>query len=196
MHCNSIYARIPWDTRNENIHDNAVFQKKSRYISRLLRAKGNEHREYRRVILVFGSSNTLIAFVGTVVVFACFSLSALLAKRRSYLYISGFLSSAMSLMFWMSLANMWFRSAAMYNLQIYGGLLLFSGYVIVDTQMIVEKAENGERDYLWHAAELFTDFVALFVRILIILMRNAQNGRKREMRIGDVGIAGSLYTML
>ena len=88
----------------------------------------------------------------------------------------------MSLMFWMSLANIWFQSSAMYNVQIYVGLVLFSGYVIVDTQMIVEKAENGEKDYLWHAAELFTDFVAIFIRILIILMRNGRRngGRRRD----------------
>ena len=167
-------------TRNENIHDNAVFQKRVGIFLGFCALKGMSIGSIVESSLYLDPAIPLIAFVGTVVVFACFSLSALLAKRRSYLYISGFLSSAMSLMFWMSLANMWFRSAAMYNLQIYGGLLLFSGYVIVDTQMIVEKAENGERDYLWHAAELFTDFVALFVRILIILMRNAQNGRKRR----------------
>ena len=112
MHCNSIYVRIPWDYQEtRNIHDNAVFQKKSRHISRLLRAEGYEHRLLSRVIPVLDPVIPLIAFVGTVV-FACFSLiSALLAKRRSYLYISGFLSSAMSLMFWMSLSNM-ARSAA------------------------------------------------------------------------------------
>ena len=53
----------------------------------------------------------LIAFVGTVVVFACFSLSALLANEDHILYISGFLSSAMSLMFWMSAFAIKFRSA-------------------------------------------------------------------------------------
>lgn len=125
----------------------------------------------------------LVAFIGTVLVFACFSGSALFAKRRSYLYLGGFLSSAMSVMFWMSIANMMFRSAAMYNVQIYGGLVLFSGYIICDTQMIIERAEmQGERDYLWSASQLFTDFVALFVRILIIVSRNARKGQSNNRR--------------
>ena len=166
-------------TRNENIHDNAVFQKRVGIFLGFCALKGMSIGSIVESSLYLDPAIPLIAFVGTVVVFACFSLSALLAKRRSYLYISGFLSSAMSLMFWMSLANMWFRSAACTTSK-YTVAYLFSGYVIVDTQMIVEKAENGERDYLWHAAELFTDFVALFVRILIILMRNARNGRKGE----------------
>ena len=128
----------------------------------------------------------LVAFIGTVLIFGCFSGSAMFAKRRSYLYLGGFLSSAMSIMFWMSIANMMFRSAALYNAQIYGGLIVFSGYIICDTQMIIERSEvQGERDYLWSASQLFTDFVALFVRILIIVSRNARknggnNNRRRE----------------
>lgn len=56
-------------------------------------------------------------------------------------------------------------------MQLYFGLLIFVGYMVVDTQEIIEKAHLGDLDYVKHALTLFTDFVAVFVRILIIMVR-------------------------
>lgn len=119
------------------------------------------------------------AFLGTVVVFACFAAAAVVAKRRSYLYLGGMLGSAVMLMMVLSLANLFFRSTSIYLLQLYGGLVVFSGYVVFDTQMILEKAERGNYDVIGHAAMLFIDFVAIFVRLLIILMKN-KNSRSSD----------------
>lgn len=55
-------------------------------------------------------------------------------------------------------------------LQLYFGLLVFVGYIVVDTQDIIEKAHFGDLDYVKHALTLFTDFVAVFIRILIIMV--------------------------
>lgn len=38
-------------------------------------------------------------------------------------------------------------------------------------QVIVEKANRGETDHVVHALGLFQDFVAIFIRLLIILVR-------------------------
>jgi FtsH-binding integral membrane protein len=82
------------------------------------------------------------AMVGTITVFVCFSLSALIAKRRSYLYLGAMLGSAISFMFYASLANIFFRSNMIQNMQIYGGLMVFCGYIVFDTQIIVEVSRN------------------------------------------------------
>lgn len=121
-----------------------------------------------------------LAFSSTCIVFACFSAAALLSNRRDYLYLGGVLSSAISVMFWLSILNMFITIPSMSYIHLYGGLILFSLYVLYDSQLIVEKASRGNNDYIRHALELFIDFVALFVRILIILNKNNNNKKKKQ----------------
>jgi FtsH-binding integral membrane protein len=55
-------------------------------------------------------------------------------------------------------------------MQIFGGLLVFMGYVLFDTQMIIERANRGDYNYVKHALDLFVDFAAIFVRLLVIMV--------------------------
>jgi len=112
------------------------------------------------------------ALLGTTVVFACFSGAALMAERRSYLYLGGLLSSGLSTLVLLSFLNLFFRSLFVFNIQLYLGLVVFCGFVVFDTQLIVEKANLGDKDFVGHALELFIDFVKIFVRLLIILSKD------------------------
>lgn len=120
------------------------------------------------------------ALFATVTVFACFSGAALFAKRRSYLYLGGMLGSVLTTMMWVSLFNMFFRSALAFELNLWLGLFVFVGYVVYDTQVIVEQASKGDKDIVAHALKLYTDFVAIFVRIVIILLKNSQKKSSRK----------------
>lgn len=73
------------------------------------------------------------AFVGTVVIFGCFAGAAFYAKRRTYLYMGGYLLSCLMNLFVLSLANIFFRLAIIDLLWLYGGLFLFCGFVLYDT---------------------------------------------------------------
>ncbi len=127
-----------------------------------------------------------LALVGAATVFGALSVSATYAQRRQYLYLGGFCASALSLMSLFSLVAVFWRGLAMSDfylgLQLYGGLLVFSGYVLYDTSLIIEKAAIGERDYLQHALTLFVNLVAIFVRLLIILIRNSERREREERR--------------
>eukprot|EP00607_Mallomonas_marina_P003266 CAMPEP_0182427762 /NCGR_PEP_ID=MMETSP1167-20130531/19331_1 /TAXON_ID=2988 /ORGANISM="Mallomonas Sp, Strain CCMP3275" /LENGTH=111 /DNA_ID=CAMNT_0024610223 /DNA_START=510 /DNA_END=845 /DNA_ORIENTATION=+ len=109
-------------------------------------------------------------------------MAALVAKRRSYLFLGGILSSATTLLLVLGLANMFMGSIKVYMFQLYVGLMAFSGFVIFDTQMIIEKAHHGSRDFAGHASELFVDFVAIFIRLLLILMRQAEKKDDRRKK--------------
>jgi FtsH-binding integral membrane protein len=115
------------------------------------------------------------AFLGTTCVFACFSGFALFSERRSYLYVGGMLSSGLSVLLTLSIANFFFRSMVMFNIQLYLGLLVFCGFVVFDTQLIVEKAIQGDKDFVGHSLELFIDFTKIFVRLLIILSKDKKS---------------------
>ncbi|CAM9445213.1 unnamed protein product [Discosporangium mesarthrocarpum] len=122
------------------------------------------------VVLEVDPSILITSVLATAVVFGCFSGSALISKRRSYLYLGGLLSSALMVMSLASLLGLFVRVPFLFSAQLYIGLAVFCGYVMFDTQMIVEKASLGDSNVAWHAAELFVDLVGIFVRICIILL--------------------------
>uniref|UniRef100_A0A8C6QTN6 Bax inhibitor 1 n=1 Tax=Nannospalax galili TaxID=1026970 RepID=A0A8C6QTN6_NANGA len=110
------------------------------------------------------------AFMGTAIIFTCFSLSTLYDRCRSYLFLGGILMSAMSLMFLSSLGNLFFGSIWLFQENLYMGLAVICGFVLFDTQLIIEK------DYIWHCVDLFLDFVTLFRKLMMIL-----KDKKKEM---------------
>lgn len=127
------------------------------------------------------------AFVGTAIAFGCFSAAAIIAKRREYLYLGGFLSSGLSILIWLQFAASIFgHSTATFMFELYFGLLVFLGYMVLDTQEIIERAHQGDMDYIKHALTLFTDFVAVLVRVLVIMLKNAsqksEDEKKRKKR--------------
>lgn len=42
-------------------------------------------------------------------------------------------------------------------------------FVLYDTQLIMEKRRNGDKDFIAHSVDLFIDFIGIFRRLLIIL---------------------------
>ncbi len=63
------------------------------------------------------------------------------------------------------------------------GLLIACLYIIYDTQIIVEKAERGDKDVPTHTMMLFIDLFQLFIKIIQILMelnKDKENERRRR----------------
>ncbi|EFH44309.1 bax inhibitor-1 family protein, partial [Arabidopsis lyrata subsp. lyrata] len=148
------------------------------YLSALL--KGASFGPMIMLVIDFDSSVLVTAFVGTAVVFVCFSAAAMLATRREYLYLGASLSCSMSILWWVKIASSIFGgSTTVVKFELYFGLLIFVGYIVVDTQMIIEKAHHGDMDYVQHSFTFFTHFASLFVRILVLNMfRKMKKGRK------------------
>jgi FtsH-binding integral membrane protein len=117
------------------------------------------------------------AFLGTAIIFICFSVSALMTNQKTFIYLGGMLFSGLFLISTLSLLNIFFGSRLLYDVNLYGGFLIFCGFVLFDTQMIIEKRRMGDTDYIWHCMDLFVDFIAIFKRLLIIL---AEKDRKKS----------------
>uniref|UniRef100_A0A8C3A489 Transmembrane BAX inhibitor motif containing 6 n=2 Tax=Cyclopterus lumpus TaxID=8103 RepID=A0A8C3A489_CYCLU len=131
-------------------------------------------------VIAVNPSIIVTAFMGTAAIFVCFTLSALYAKRRSYLFLGGTLMSGLSLLFLMSVMNMFFGSVMLFKAHMYLGLLIMCGFVLFDTQLIIEKAENGDKDYIWHCVDLFLDFITIFRKLMVILAMNDKEKKKEK----------------
>jgi len=79
------------------------------------------------------------AFLGTCGIFISFSLSAFFAKQRTILLVGGLVGTGLSVLLILSLANLFFHSPWLLTVELYLGLLIFAGFVMVDTQMMIWK---------------------------------------------------------
>eukprot|EP00871_Galdieria_phlegrea_P006079 jgi/Galph1/959/GphlegSOOS_G5654.1 len=118
----------------------------------------------------------------TLIVFLCFSGAAIVAERKSYLYLGSLLSVAVSGLLWLSIFSFLIPSSLQFILQTYVGLLVFAGYVLYDTQMMIERAYSGVSDSIADAMMLFTDLYGIFVRILVIMLKNSQDKSKEKKK--------------
>ena len=62
------------------------------------------------------------------------------------------------------------------------GLFLACLYIIYDTQVIIERAENGDKDVPTHTMTLFVDLFELFIRILSILIELNKDKERDDRR--------------
>ncbi|MGH0190302.1 UNVERIFIED_CONTAM: hypothetical protein FKN15_044174 [Acipenser sinensis] len=95
-----------------------------------------------------------------------------LAILSGFAFLTGTLMSGLSLLFLLSLFNMFYGSALLFKAHLYIGLALMCAFVLFDTQLIIEKAEMGDKDYIWHCVDLFLDFVTIFRKLMVILAMN------------------------
>jgi len=131
-----------------------------------------------QLVEISAAEDVITAVVGAFLVFVCFSMAAITTQRRSFLFLGSLLSAALSAMVWLSFVNIFFRSPLLHLVYIYGGLLMFSAFILFDTQLIVERASAGHKDYIKDAYELFLDLFGVFIRLLIILNRNSKKRRQ------------------
>merc|ERR1719208_248266 len=122
------------------------------------------------------------ALMITSAVFACFSGAALVAPDGKYLYLGGTLMSGLSTLMWLGFANIFFRSQLLFQAHIWIGLAVFCGFIMFDTQLIIRKAKNGDKDFIAHSLDLFIDFVQVFRKVLILLMQKEERDNKKKQR--------------
>ncbi|XP_046404801.1 bax inhibitor 1 [Ischnura elegans] len=133
------------------------------------------------LVIQINPSIIVTALIGTAVLFASLSASALYARRGSYLFLGGLLGSVLSTMVLLSIGNLFFGSMIIHQLNLWVGFVVMSAFVLYDTQLIIEKRRMGETDYIGHSMDLFIDLIGIFRRLLIILtQKEEQNQRKRK----------------
>jgi Bax inhibitor 1 len=133
------------------------------------------------LVIMVNPQIIVTALVGTTVVFVSLSLTALFAQRGQYLFLGGILMSVLSTMMMISLGNLFFKSYFVNQVQLYVGLAAMAGFILFDTQIIMEKCRMGNKDYIGHSLDLFYDFVTMFRKLLIILtQKECQRDNKKR----------------
>jgi len=122
------------------------------------------------------------ALLLTTAIFACFTGAALFAPDGKYLYLGGTLLSGLSTLLFLGLLNIFFKSQLLFQAHLYIGLAIFCGFIMFDTQVIIRKARNGDKDFIAHSLDLFIDFVQIFRKVLILLMQKDERDNKNKKR--------------
>lgn len=113
----------------------------------------------------------LLLVIGTGVLFTCCTLSALCLERRIYV-LAGGVGPIIIILLLLTTIDI------VYDMNTYLGVLVYCTCITIDTQLIIERAENGDKDYIWHCVGLFLDVARMFQRIAAIVSNNKSIERR------------------
>merc|ERR1719433_785015 len=118
------------------------------------------------------------------------STVAACAPSDKFLYMGGPLAMGFGVIFASSIASAFLPpttalGAGVYSIALYGGLILFGGFILYDTQKIIYKAERHptygfgiqKYDPINSSMGIYTDTLNIFIRIAQILAM--QGGRRK-----------------
>ena len=118
------------------------------------------------------------------------STVALCAPSEKFLYMGGPLAMGFGVVFASSIGTMFLPptsalGAGLMSVALYGGLILFGGFILYDTQKIIYKAERHpsygyniqKYDPINASMGIYTDTINIFIRIAQILAM--QGGRRK-----------------
>jgi len=118
------------------------------------------------------------------------STVAVTAPSDKFLYMGGPLAMGFGVIFMSSIASNFLPpttalGAGVYSLALYGGLILFGGFILYDTQKIIHRAENHPNwgygvtkfDPINNSIGIYADTLNIFIRIAQILAM--QGGRRK-----------------
>uniref|UniRef100_A0A8D8RUX9 Bax inhibitor 1 n=2 Tax=Cacopsylla melanoneura TaxID=428564 RepID=A0A8D8RUX9_9HEMI len=132
--------------------------------------------------IIVDPSIIITAFMLTTLLFVSFTMAAIFARDGTWIYIGGSLMTMLSTLITLSLANLFFGSKLLFDISIYLGLVVMCGFILYDTQLILEKVKLGDKDHVSHCIDLFIDFIGVFRRILIILHSREVENKKKEKK--------------
>lgn len=116
------------------------------------------------------------------------STVAICAPSEKFLNMGGPLAIGLGVVFASSVGSMFLSpatalGAGLYSISLYGGLLLFSGFLLYDTQKIIKRAENHPPfgmvpfDPVNNSISIYLDTLNIFIRI-VTLLSGGGNRRK------------------
>jgi len=120
------------------------------------------------------------AALGTSAIFGGFTLAALKARRKQMLMLGGVLMGGLLVVFCCGLAGLILPLlgvtnpailGALYNINLYLGLGVFSLFIAYDTQNMIEMYKAGNDDHVSPALNLFLNIINIFIRLLQIFGR-------------------------
>lgn len=95
------------------------------------------------------------------------------SPAQNFLNWQGGLTMGLCGLIGVSVVNMFWPSPIMTSLALYGGLLLFGGFVLYDTQKLIHNASHKQVfDPINESIGIYLDAIIIFQKLLIIFMNN------------------------
>jgi FtsH-binding integral membrane protein len=121
------------------------------------------------ITCTFTFKSVMIALLLTFITVVALSIYAMKAKE-DFTIVGGTLFVCMILLIFIGIIYIIIPIRLMYMIYLYGSLILFSIYLIYDTQLLIGKGERkfSEDDYILAAINIYLDIIILFLKILEI----------------------------